>query len=78
MENYASSHHENIFKDVEVLIYVFDVQSRGDHLREDLSNYQTCLSAVLENSPSVKVFCIIHKMDLVIKDQRDKVAVYIQ
>lgn len=73
MENYFVSQRENIFRNVEVLIYVFDVESRDEELKRDLRYYQTCLSAIYENSPSAKVFCLIHKMDLVQEDQRDKI-----
>lgn len=73
MENYFVSQRENIFRNVEVLIYVFDVESRDDELKKDLRYYETCLSAIYENSPSAKVFCLIHKMDLLQEDQRDKI-----
>lgn len=73
MENYFVSQRENIFRNVEVLIYVFDVESRDDELKKDLRYYQTCLSAIYENSPTAKVFCLIHKMDLIQEDQRDKI-----
>lgn len=73
MENYFVSQRENIFRNVEVLIYVFDVESRDEELRRDLRYYQTCLSAIYENSPTAKVFCLIHKMDLLQEDQRDKI-----
>lgn len=73
MENYFVSQRENIFRNVEVLIYVFDVESQDEELKKDLRYYQTCLSAIYENSPSAKVFCLIHKMDLLQEDQRDKV-----
>ena len=33
--------------------------------------YQSCLEAILNSSPHAKVFCLIHKMDLVQEDQRD-------
>lgn len=77
MENYFVSQRENIFRNVEVLIYVFDVESRDEELKKDLNYYQTCLSAIYENSPSAKVFCLIHKMDLIQEDQREKVKLYI-
>ena len=54
---------------MEVLIYVFDVESR--EIDKDLHYYQSCLEAILNNSPNAKVFCLIHKMDLVQEDQRD-------
>ena len=71
MENYFASQRDNIFRNVEVLIYVFDVESR--ELERDLHYYQTCLEAILQNSPQAKIFCLIHKMDLVQEDQRDLV-----
>lgn len=33
--------------------------------------YQSCLEAILQNSPEARIFCLIHKMDLVQDDQRD-------
>ncbi|VDI17335.1 ATP-dependent Clp protease ATP-binding subunit ClpB [Mytilus galloprovincialis] len=56
---------------VEVLIYVFDVESH--ELEKDMHYYQSCLEAILQNSPEAKVFCLVHKMDLVQDDQRDLV-----
>lgn len=38
MENYFASQRENIFRNVEVLIYVFDVESR--ELEQDMHYYQ--------------------------------------
>jgi len=69
MENYFASQRDNIFRNVEVLIYVFDVESR--ELEKDLHYYQSCLEAILQNSPDAKIFCLVHKMDLVQEDQRD-------
>lgn len=74
MENYFQSQRDNIFKSVEVLIYVFDVESR--ELEKDINYYQTCLEALLQNSPQAKVFCLIHKMDLVQDDQRNIVRFF--
>ena len=72
MENYFTSQRDNIFRNVEVLIYVFDVESR--ELEKDMHYYQSCLEAILQNSPDAKVFCLVHKMDLVQEDQRDVVS----
>lgn len=72
MENYFASQRDNIFRNVEVLIYVFDVESR--ELDKDLRYYQTCLEAILQYSPEAKVFCLIHKMDLIQEDQRETVS----
>ena len=46
-----------------MLIYVFDVESR--ELEKDLHYYQSCLEAILQNSPEAKIFCLVHKMDLI-------------
>ncbi|XP_038173180.1 ras-related GTP-binding protein B isoform X4 [Arvicola amphibius] len=69
MENYFTSQRDNIFRNVEVLIYVFDVESRD--LEKDMHYYQSCLEAIMQNSPEAKIFCLVHKMDLVQEDQRD-------
>eukprot|EP01134_Creolimax_fragrantissima_P000358 CFRG0358T1 len=69
MENYFASQRDHIFRNVEVLIYVFDVESR--ELEKDMHYYQSCLEAILQNSRDAKIFCLIHKMDLVQEGQRD-------
>lgn len=40
---------------------------------KDMHYYQSCLEAILQNSPDAKVFCLVHKMDLVQDDQRELV-----
>ena len=72
MENYFTSQRDNVFRNVEVLIYVFDVESR--EVEKDMHYYQSCLEAILQNSPDAKVFCLIHKMDLIPEDQRKVVS----
>jgi Ras-related GTP-binding protein A/B len=71
MENYFSSQRDHIFRNVEVLIYVFDVESR--ELQKDLRYYRSCLEAILQNSKEAKIFCLVHKMDMVPEDQRDQI-----
>lgn len=61
-----------IYLILQVLIYVFDVESR--ELEKDMHYYQSCLEALLQNSKEAKVFCLIHKMDLVQEDKRDEVS----
>nr|CDS28169.2 Ras GTP binding protein A [Hymenolepis microstoma] len=63
MESYFATQRENIFRNVEVLIYVFDVESQD--LKKDMVYYGNCLDAINEHSPGAKVFCLVHKMDLV-------------
>lgn len=71
MENYFASQRENIFRNVEVLIYVFDVESR--EMEKDMHYYQNCLEGLMEYSKDTKIFCLIHKMDLLQEDQRESV-----
>lgn len=71
MENYMRAQRDQIFKNVQVLIYVFDVESR--EVDKDYRNYQSCLEALLQNSSNARVFCLIHKMDLIQEDSREKV-----
>lgn len=61
----------SVFRNVEVLIYVFDVESR--ELDKDLHYYQSCLEAIMQSSPNAKIFCLIHKMDLIEEDQREAI-----
>ena len=56
---------------VQVLIYVFDIESR--ELSKDMEYYASCLSAVKQNSKNAKIFCLVHKMDLIPEEQRDPV-----
>lgn len=70
MENYLAQQRDHIFKNVEVLIYVFDVESR--EFERDLITYTTCLEALRDNSSTARIFCLIHKMDLVQTELRDR------
>ena len=72
METYFTTQRDNVFRNVEVLIYVFDVESR--ELEKDMHHYQSSLEAIIQNSPEAKVFCLIHKMDLLPEDQRQMVC----
>ena len=54
MENYFSSQRDHIFRNVEVLIYVFDIESREN--QRDLRDYRNCLEAILQVRVVVVVF----------------------
>jgi len=71
MEQYFQSQREHIFKNVEVLIFVFDVTSKD--FPGDLAHYESCISALTELSTQAKIFCLIHKMDLISEHERDTV-----
>ena len=36
--------------------------------------YQNCLEGIMEFSKDTKIFCLIHKMDLLQEDQRESVC----
>eukprot|EP00474_Spongospora_subterranea_P002442 CRZ02900.1 hypothetical protein [Spongospora subterranea] len=63
MENYFKSQRDHIFKNVEVLIYVFDITSK--ETAKDMEYFQECLDTVRSMSPNAKVFCLVHKMDMI-------------
>ncbi|KAI8347657.1 Gtr1/RagA G protein conserved region-domain-containing protein [Blakeslea trispora] len=67
---YLTDNQDVIFKDVHVLIYVFDAISA--ELDKDIHYYQSCLESILIHSPKAIVFCLMHKMDLIQEDKREK------
>ncbi|TPX45784.1 hypothetical protein SeMB42_g01310 [Synchytrium endobioticum] len=71
MESYIQQQRDHIFRNVEVLIYVFDVESR-EH-EKDMHYYQSMLENILKSSKDAKIFCLIHKMDLVQQDLREDI-----
>eukprot|EP00727_Mastigamoeba_balamuthi_P008666 m51a1_g4421 putative ras-related gtp-binding protein (2116) ;mRNA; r:17591-32413 len=71
MDTYFNSQKDQIFRNVELLIYLFDIESH-EHSK-DIRYYRFCLEALYQNSKDAKVFCLIHKMDVVPEDQREVV-----
>jgi len=69
-ESYFDSQRDTIFRNVEVLIYVFDIDS-GD-LENDITLFDSILEAMEQNSPDASIFVLIHKMDLVSDDDRER------
>lgn len=70
MENYLATQRDHIFRNVAVLIYVFDVESRD--FSRDLLTYSGVIEALHENSPDARIFCLVHKMDLVQVEMRSR------
>ena len=52
--NYFKSQREHIFRNVELLIYVFDIESRN--MESDFDYYKGCIDALVENSDDARVF----------------------
>jgi Ras-related GTP-binding protein A/B len=71
MDNYITSQREQIFRNVEILIYVFDVESRD--FEADLGYYKNIIDCLSKLSRDAKVFCLVHKMDLIPADKRESV-----
>jgi len=71
MENYFAQQKQTIFRNVAVLIYVFDVESRDT--QKDINYFRSTTEALQEHSKDAKIFCLIHKMDLLPEEQGDKV-----
>ncbi|THD00435.1 hypothetical protein EYZ11_000162 [Aspergillus tanneri] len=71
METYLASQRSNIFSDVAVLIYVFDIESR--EVERDLDTYNAIIAALKEFSPNAYVFCLVHKLDLIQAEHRQRI-----
>lgn len=71
MDSYLNTQRENVFSDAQVLIYVFDIESR--EVDRDLDIYAAVIAALKQYSPSAMVFCLVHKMDLVQTEHRERI-----
>jgi Ras-related GTP-binding protein A/B len=71
MDSYLNTQRENVFSDAEVLIYVFDIESRD--VERDLETYSLVVRALAEYSPTAHIFGLVHKMDLVQNEHRDRI-----
>lgn len=72
METYLASQRESVFSDVAVLVYVFDIESR--EVERDLDTYSTIIAALQEYSPTAYVFCLVHKLDLIQAEHRQRIC----
>ena len=72
MEQYFQSQRSSIFKNVGVLIYVFEVTSKEEEAKKEMDYYINCLKALEELSQNANIFCLIHKMDLIPEAKRDE------
>lgn len=70
-ESYFERDRDTIFRGVELLIYVFDIES--DQPAKDFDHFCGVLEAIEENSPDARVFILVHKMDLVALEDRDAI-----
>jgi Ras-related GTP-binding protein A/B len=70
-ESYFERDRDTIFRGVELLIYVFDIES--DQPKKDFDHFCGVLEAIEENSPDARVFILVHKMDLVAPEDREAI-----
>jgi len=70
-ESYFERDRETIFRSVELLIYVFDIES--DQPEKDFEHFCGVLEAIEENSPDARIFILVHKMDLVAQEDREAI-----
>ncbi len=70
-ESYFERDRETIFRSVELLIYVFDIAS--DCPEKDFDHFIGVLEAIEENSPDARIFVLVHKMDLVAKEEQEMI-----
>ncbi|KAJ2334546.1 hypothetical protein GGI00_001803 [Coemansia sp. RSA 2681] len=71
LDNYLSEQKENIFGNVEVLIYVFDLETTKKE--SEYALYDECLLNLAAYSKDAKVYALVHKMDKV-QDPEQKEA----
>lgn len=70
-KSYLENMRDKIFTSVELLVYVFDVES--EVLEFDMQQFSQIAQALDQHSPDAKIFALIHKMDLVGEEQRESV-----
>jgi Ras-related GTP-binding protein A/B len=70
-ESYFERDRETIIRSVELLIYVFDIESESPE--KDFDHFCGVLEAIEENSPDARIFILIHKMDLVAEEDRESI-----
>lgn len=72
MENYLDAQRESVFQNARVLIFVIGVAKyckRGTEVKpeheKDMKYFTEVVASLKEHSPSARVFCLLHKMDMV-------------
>jgi len=69
--NYLEHMRDHIFRSVELLIYVFDIES--EEQGNDFSQYVDVIEALEQHSPDARVYVLVHKMDLVKDEIRESI-----
>jgi len=66
-ESYFEHDCDTIFCSVKLLIYIFDIKI--DFPENDLEHFAGVLEAIEESSPDAHIYFLVHKMDLVTKEE---------
>ncbi|KAJ2785545.1 GTP-binding protein gtr1 [Coemansia javaensis] len=73
LDSYLSEQKENIFGNVEVLIFVFDLETSNKESEYVL--YDECLQNLGQFSRDAKVYCLVHKMDKIQDPEQKKTVI---
>ncbi|CAD8052072.1 unnamed protein product [Paramecium sonneborni] len=74
LKQYLTEFKETIFSNVEVLVYLFDVEMEGQSFTSEMNTFRSTLTNLSEYSPSSKVFILINKFDKI--KESDKKMVF--
>lgn len=76
MESYfQNTRGESLFKNVEVLIYVMDAEAPNEEKNSEMHYLKQCLDHLARNGQlNARIFCLVHKMDLIAEEERDQVC----
>jgi len=77
LQSYFESQRDNVFGNVAVLIYVFDIESlqkeKSNKMPTDFYEFNSALGAIRQSSGKAKIFCLIHKMDTIKSEYRQSI-----
>eukprot|EP01084_Bolivina_argentea_P042962 79182_1 len=69
MTHYLGHYSKNIFSNIKILVYVFDVQRLQSQFSNvdnyDIIEYINTLDCVKKYSPNAQIHCLLHKMDTI-------------
>lgn len=78
IDEYLQKQRSAIFGNVAVLIYVMDIEALSKNLTENewskekaLQNFADSSAALKTFSPDARLFCLLHKIDLIPSDERE-------
>lgn len=80
IKNYLDAQKQTVFQNVQVLIFVIGVgtgleivtEVKTDYMR-DIQYFAEAVTSLRAHSPKAQVFCLVHKMDLVPKRNRENI-----